>query len=64
MHGVESEHVRHQLKPVNGGYKILRLRADTDFDPPVWVDAGYLNGGRKFVTRAQARDYMISGVER
>lgn len=56
--------LRYALYPVNGGYRIHRERADTDFDPPLWVQAGWLNRGQKFPTREAAREYMASGVER
>lgn len=55
---------RYVLKPCDGGYRIERLRADTDFKPPLWVSFGYLNEGRVFPTRSAARDYMVSEVER
>lgn len=55
---------RYVLRPVKDGYKIERLTEDADFKPPIWVHAGYLNRGRKFIDKAAARDYMISGVER
>lgn len=52
------------LVPVNGGYKIEKRVQDHDFDPPIWISAGFLNDGHKFASRGAARAFMVSEHER
>lgn len=51
--------IRYQLVPwPGGGYKISQAVLDHDFDPPLLAHVRYLNGGRRFKSRDDARDFM------